>query len=187
MQVSGPTSDAPEGPPPAGEDPSAVADGVPRPLDPRFVRAETVSGWISTAVVSGLSLPVLLVAGAVGWLTGWGLVVAGVLWPLVTLFLIGQTLWLPRRVYDTTRYVVRPDGVEIHRGIFWKSVTSVPRSRVQHTDVSQGPVLRRFGLATLTMYTAGNHHSAVPLGGLAHETAVRVRDFLLRRDDPHAP
>ena len=91
------------------------------------------------------------------------------------------------RVYETSRYVVRPDGVEIHRGIFWKSVISVPRSRVQHTDVTQGPVLRRFGLATLTMYTAGNHLFAVPLSGVSHETAIRIRDFLLRRDESHAP
>jgi uncharacterized protein len=180
------TSDSPLSSPPTGDEPPTVADGVPRQLDPRFIRAETISGWISTAVIGGLSLPAL-VAAALCWLPGWGLLAAAAAWLLVTAGLVWLTLWQPRRVYETTRYVVRPDGVEIHRGIFWKTITDVPRSRVQHTDVSQGPVLRRFGLATLTMYTAGNHLFAVSINGLAHETAIRIRDFLLRRDECHAP
>ena len=44
----------------------------------------------------------------------------------------------------------------------------VPRSRVQHTDVSQGPVERRFGLGTLVIYTAGTDYARVDLAGLDH-------------------
>jgi uncharacterized protein len=186
MTVDGQTSDSQNASPPAEPEPSAVADGVPKQLDPRFVQAETIGGWISTGVLSGLALPAL-VAASLCWLPIWGLLPAGVLWLAITGGLIWLTLWQPRRVYETTRYIVSPDGVEIHRGIFWKAIINVPRSRVQHTDVTQGPVLRRFGLATLTMYTAGNHHYAVALGGLAHETAIRIRDFLLRREESHAP
>jgi membrane protein YdbS with pleckstrin-like domain len=181
------TSDSQDTSPPAGDESPSVADGVPKQLDLRYVRAQTISRWISTAVISGLSLAILLFTWAMGWLVGWALVAVGMLWPLVPLGLIWLTLRHPRWVYDTTSYVVRPDGIEIHCGIFWKSITSVPRSRVQHTDVSQGPIFRRFGLARLTMYTAGNHYSALTLSGLTHETATRIRDFLLRRDECHAP
>ena len=171
---------------PLVEDPATVADGLPKQLDPRSVPAETIGGWVSTAFISGLSLPVVIIAWATGWWPTWLLVLASVLWPLVTLGLVWLTLWQPRRVYETTRYIVSPDGLEIHRGIFWKTIINVPRSRIQHTDVSQGPILRRFGLATLTVYTAGSHLFAVALSGVAHETAVRIRDFLLHRDESHA-
>jgi membrane protein YdbS with pleckstrin-like domain len=178
------TNPVPEGPlPPGAGEPAFVADGLPRRLDPRYVRAEAVAGWISTAVISGVPLPILLAVWATGWLPNWGLVTCLVLWALGTLGLVWLTPRLPRWVYDTTDYLVRPDGVEIRRGIFWKKTVSVPRARVQHIDVSQGPVQRRFGLATLTLYTAGIHHSAVELGGVAHETALGVRDFLLREGD----
>ncbi len=92
-------------------------------------------------------------------------------------------LRLPRWVYENTWYIVRPQGLEIHRGIVWKSVVNVPRSRVQHIDVVQGPILRRFGLATLTLYTAGTHHAAVALTGISYETAIRIRDFFLHGED----
>ena len=66
----------------------------------------------------------------------------------------------------------------------WRSVTHVPRSRVQHTDVSQGPLERRYGLGTLVVYTAGTDHARVSLPGLAWETALALRDELrLDRSD----
>jgi hypothetical protein len=61
----------------------------------------------------------------------------------------------------------------------WRSVVNVARSRIQHTDVSQGPLERRFGLAGLLIYTAGTDHAEVQLRGLDHATALRIRDHLL--------
>ncbi len=55
----------------------------------------------------------------------------------------------------------------------------MPRSRVQHTDVSQGPLERRFDLATLVLHTAGTQHAAVSLGGLSHKAALAIRDYLI--------
>ena len=55
----------------------------------------------------------------------------------------------------------------------------VPRSRVQHIDVSQGPIERSYGLATLSIHTAGTEYSKVDLPGLGHSVALTVRDALL--------
>ena len=60
---------------------------------------------------------------------------------------------------------------------------NVPRSRVQHTDVSQGPIERGFGLGTLVIYTAGTEHARVELHGLEHGTALHIRDHLLKSAD----
>ena len=61
----------------------------------------------------------------------------------------------------------------------WQTITNVPRSRVQHTDVSQGPIERRYGLGTLIVYTAGTDHSRVTLSGLDFTLAQRLRTHLL--------
>jgi membrane protein YdbS with pleckstrin-like domain len=70
-------------------------------------------------------------------------------------------------------------GIEIRRGVVWRKVINVPRSRVQHTDVSQGPLERVHGLGTLAIYTAGTDHAEVSLHGLDHQTSLRIRDHLL--------
>ena len=55
----------------------------------------------------------------------------------------------------------------------------MPLARVQHTDVHQGPLMRRFGLAKLIVHTAGTENSAVELNGLSFATAQRLRDALV--------
>ena len=45
--------------------------------------------------------------------------------------------------------------------------------------VHQGPLQRRFGIAKLTVHTAGTEHSAVELSGLNFATAQRLRDALI--------
>ena len=90
-------------------------------------------------------------------------------------------VWPPIE-YRHMSYRVDAAGLEIRRGVYWKHAINVPRSRIQHTDVSQGPVERRYGLGTLAIHTAGTEHARVELPGLPHDTALAIRDHLLPRD-----
>lgn len=148
-------------------------------LDPAFVTIERVTGWIFTGIV--------LFAGLVGTV-----IVAFVFGPfamvtascLVGYLLLGGLLaWatqvLPQKAYDHSGWCLTASGLEIRRGIWWRSQISVPLARVQHTDVHQGPLMRRFGLAKLVVHTAGTENSAVELDGLSFTTAQRLRDALV--------
>jgi membrane protein YdbS with pleckstrin-like domain len=103
----------------------------------------------------------------------------------MTAALIWYVIAWPPMAYRRTWYRVDPLGIEIGSGVLWRTVIHVPVSRVQHTDVSQGPIERRYGLGTLTIYTAGTEYARVDLGGLAHARALAIRDHLLpkRSDD----
>lgn len=94
--------------------------------------------------------------------------------------------WLLHRYYRrhaaALRCTLSPLGFSIARGVWWRSQTFVPRQRVQHTDVDQGPLARRHGMATLKVFTAGSEHSQIQVDGLRHKEAVRVRDDLIERD-----
>jgi membrane protein YdbS with pleckstrin-like domain len=81
---------------------------------------------------------------------------------------------------------VDESGLEILRGVYWRTITNVPRSRIQHTDVSQGPLERGHNLGTLVVYTAGTQHSEVKLPGLELVVAQRIRTHLLPSDQGDA-
>jgi membrane protein YdbS with pleckstrin-like domain len=112
------------------------------------------------------------------------LVLAGALVPGIPIFLAG--VFLPKKTYRTTTYAISELGLEIRRGIWWKHLIDVPRSRIQHTDVQQGPLARHFGLGKLVVYTAGTEHASVELDGLEHGRAIEMRDFLLRGGEDDA-
>lgn len=108
---------------------------------------------------------------------------SGSLWAsaLIVLGLSGLLivwLWPPTR-YRHLRYGVDATGIVIERGVLWRSHIALPRARIQHTDVSQGPLQRRYGVGTLKLYTAGSRHTMIELPGLAHADALALRDALL--------
>jgi len=162
------------------DEPPTFADGSVRQLDPASVTADTIGWWILTGiylVVGAVALPILWFAGDP---EEWFMLALVAAWLVVAAALVYGTLRWPALAYRHTSYIVSPVGLEIRRGVLWRTVIDVPRSRVQHTDVTQGPVMRRFGLAALTVHTAGTDQAAVTLVGLSHETALRVRDVLIR-------
>lgn len=149
-------------------------------LDPRVIPLQRITGGIFTAVIAMVSL----VALGINLLVeddafGWTWLLRPAVWlVLVVLFAWHSYRW-PARAYQHTSYRVDDQGIEIRRGVYWRLVINVPRSRVQHIDVSQGPIERRYGLGTLVIYTAGTDHAKVELEGLEHGRALRIREHLL--------
>jgi membrane protein YdbS with pleckstrin-like domain len=156
-----------------------IADGRFRSLDPRSIELERIAGWIATAVISAGSLIGILIFMLASGAPTWVGPLLLVCWLGVTLGLIWHTLRWPELAFRYTSFKIDSLGIEIHRGVIWRTVLYVPRSRVQHIDVSQGPLERRYGLGTLAIYTAGTEHSQVALSGLDHVTALAVRNHLL--------
>lgn len=75
--------------------------------------------------------------------------------------------------YVRWRYRLQPEFLEIKKGIFWRTHTVVPFVRVQNTDTKQGPILRAFGLASVTVSTAAG---SMEIPGLRADEADAVRD-----------
>jgi membrane protein YdbS with pleckstrin-like domain len=163
-----------------------IADGVVHRLDPRVVPFDRLVGLIVTGCISLALLITVSVVIANGTVRGWrsAAVLGSVI--MVSALLAWATYIWPPIDYRRVSYRVDADGIEIHWGVFWRSVISVPRSRVQHIDVSQGPLQRSYGLGTLRIYTAGTEHAQVDLPGLDHSRALRIRDALLPKQDDDA-
>ena len=85
---------------------------------------------------------------------------------------------VPARKYRHWGYDMGTDRIRIVRGYMFYHDTIVPFGRIQHIDVDQGPIDRRYGLATLTVHTAGNHNSKVALPGLSHSDALAMREAI---------
>ena len=173
----------PQPPTPEPETPSpGVADGRDRQLDPRSVTVERIGGAIGACLIG---VP-LLIGGASGALFG-SMGMAGRVTLVSGALLIGGLLLLrailwPGIAYRHAWWRADERGLRIRRGVIWRSEIFVPKSRVQHTDVSRGPIERGFGIAKLIMHTAGTHDASVVLEGLAESDAFALRDFLIDVD-----
>ena len=160
-------------------------DGEEHSVDRRSVKVARLIGVPVTLVIT--MFPIAFVT--LGWALGG--IPLPVYLPLLGGFLLLMTLvvtitykW-PAVRHARLRYLLDDGGLRIRRGVLWRKVIWVPITRVQHTDVSQGPLQRRFELATLTLHTAGTAGASISLKGLEQGIAKRLSDHLRpdRTDD----
>ncbi len=104
--------------------------------------------------------------------------VQGLLPGLVAVLAIAVILVAPRRVWRRLGYRLDPALLQVVRGWMFHSDTVVPFVRVQHIDVTRGPLDKMFGTSTLVVHTAGTHNSVVTLPGLAPDRAADIRDVI---------
>lgn len=101
---------------------------------------------------------------------------SGLLPGAVLVIAIALIIRVPSRRYNARGYQISPDRLRVVRGLLFRSDTVVPFGRVQHIDVHQGPLDRFFGIATLTLHTAGNYNASVSLPGLGEPLAREMRE-----------
>jgi len=78
-------------------------------------------------------------------------------------------------------YVLRDKDILFRKGVIWRSVTAIPFNRIQHVETSNTPLDRKFGLATLQLFTAGGSGGDLKIDGLGKDVAESLRVFVLKK------
>lgn len=145
-----------------------------RPIPTQKISIKALKVWRIVAVLESLlyaSIPV-----------GYGLLVYFFQWPiwilyvLIGLFIIVAILniiIIPTMRWKRWRYEVLESEVELQYGVIVIRRVLIPMIRVQHVDTRQGPLLRRNGLAAVTISTAATVHQ---IPALTEEVADQLRD-----------
>ena len=84
-----------------------------------------------------------------------------------------------RLYYDSMWYELRDDEMSWRRGVWFRKTGIVPYNRITNLDIRQGPVMRFFGISTLSIQTAGYSGQAIPeikIEGVEH--AEELREFV---------
>jgi len=147
-------------------------------LDPGAIAYDSVSRWVRVAVEVVLALLFAGLMFGVGWFTPTVRVVILLLAALGIALEVVCAVVMPRLHHKYTSFRADAQGLELRSGVLWRSTVTVARSRVQHLDVTQGPIERRYGLGRLHVHTAGTHDATITLWGISQETAKALRDDL---------
>ena len=92
---------------------------------------------------------------------------------ILIVFTALAVFFIPEIRWRRWAYEVDEHEVDLQSGIIIVTRTLVPVKRVQHVDTRQGPILRSYGLADVTISTAATTHR---IPALDEEMADQVRD-----------
>jgi len=80
--------------------------------------------------------------------------------------------------FSRRKYALRDLDISYKSGVIVKTMTTVPFSRIQHIEIDEGPISRYFGLASLSVYTAGDSSDDLEIKGIEKEEALRIKEFI---------
>lgn len=158
------------------------------PVDLPTVENETFSSvhpnhlkvrWIGDAIFGAFVVVGVIVALVFAPIASWiPIAVAVGLLALTALAAVIQKLEVGK-----LGYLVRERDFSFRQGVIFSNVKTMPYARVQHVSIDRGPIERLFGLATLTMKSAGGD---VVVGGLPPDVADRLKALVVDRSGASA-
>ncbi|MDX1570149.1 MAG: PH domain-containing protein [Xanthomonadales bacterium] len=160
-------------------------DEIPRAADvdfkalaPAYPREVLVNGLLVVVpfVIASLVPGIIVVKPAAlkAWLF---------LLPLLPLGLGLILLFLSVKRARLAGYALREHDIVFRKGLFFRKTVVLPFNRVQHAEVSVGPLQRRFGLASLKLFTAGGSSVDLQIDGFTREQAEKLRDHITAHGD----
>ncbi len=155
-----PAADAPR----AGDELSRMT-----PVSPKLAAVRLISTLPFEAILAiGLA--------AAGWFVHWAFYIGTA---LAVVLLVWHAILIPLQVRHTA-WLETDDELLITRGKLWHTFTVVPYGRIQFVDVTAGPLMRAFGLKTVSLNTASStSDSSVP--GLENDVADALRERLAEK------
>lgn len=148
-------------------------DSAFEPLDPNHLRVQEISWLITGAVLLTVGVVLPLALDAPRW------VLALTTVPVILLVIVG--ILAERAAFAQRGWLLRTHDISSRQGLIERTTTTAPFFRVQHVTVESGPVARLFGLAELTVFTAGAGLGDLSIPGLPEAVAAQLKETVLAR------
>ena len=146
-----------------------------KPIEPVYLKLLRIQWWITVAVLS-------IIAAALIFSIPGAKEIKGLFFILIPWFLILSLYRLSiENSFPFIKYAVRENDILFHSGWLIRTLKICPFNRIQNCSVTHGPLERKFGLATLIVYTAGTGGADMRIPGLKGEDAISIKDFILNK------
>ena len=81
--------------------------------------------------------------------------------------------------YYKRGHALRDFDIIYKEGVLFNNVTTISFNRVQHCEISQGPLEQVFDLHTLKVFTAGGQSSDLEIPGLDEDSANGLKEYIV--------
>jgi|SRR5688572_21407762 len=152
-----------------------VEDVHLQPIEPSYWKVLQLE-WLITAVIflaiggsaiffiKAIQLPLVIT-------------IASGVWLLVS----AVSYWLIHQSFKRKAYALREKDALYRTGWIVRYLQVCPYNRIQHCSIHAGPLERRFGLASISLYTAGSEGSDLRIPGLTEASAASIREFIMQK------
>lgn len=115
--------------------------------------------WRIYGIISGVIVLLLAIGVSIAtFIFNWPIWIILLAFGLFVIDVIYSVILRPNLKWKRWKYEVRDQEIELQYGLFTIKRTLIPMIRVQHVDMKQGPILKKYKLASISISTAGGFH-----------------------------
>ena len=154
--------------------PRIESEGL-KPISPSFLKVLRIELLISSCiilVIAAICIYFIKLLQQPRWV-----VLIGGIWFLLT----AMQWFLQQKTFNMMAYAVRERDILFRSGWIVRKIRTCPFNRIQHSSISSGPLERKYGLATLILYTAGTDDSDVRIAGLSATEAATLKEWVNKK------
>lgn len=85
---------------------------------------------------------------------------------------------IPTFRYKNFRYKIKNNEIHVRKGIIFINTNIIPFFRIQNIDISEGFIMRKYQLATVTLSTAGGNSELLLIN---KEKAEEIKHLIKER------
>ena len=146
-----------------------------QPLERAYLKVERIALLITLSVIliAGISMSVIF-SSLMDLLVA---VIAFVVFLLFALLLFVST----EISFRYSGYALREKDIIYRSGWIVRKERIVMLNRIQHVSVQSGPLERKFGLSSVSLFTAGASDADFTIRGISNETAQQIKEWVSKR------
>lgn len=99
----------------------------------------------------------------------------------IYIILLLATVIIGTGSFNRKQYAIREKDILYKTGWIFQNLHMVPFNRLQHCVVNMGPIERRFGLASLSLYTAASEGKDITIPGLLQTEAEQLKELVIQQ------
>ena len=142
------------------------------PLEKDYLLVERISFYLSQALILAIAVPVFLLVD--------NLHDSMIIFIAIGIFLILSVLSFVATglSFKFSGYALRERDLLFKSGWLKRRIRIVVRSRIQHVSVQSGPIERKFGLSSVSIFTAGSSEADFTIKGIKEQTALGIKEWI---------
>lgn len=146
-----------------------------KPINKKYLTLLRIEWLITSLVLGAIAIALITLIPHIRNYYWWLIIAAGVL------FIVALYFFVQEKSFPFISYSVRDHDVIFRRGWLVRTTKVCPYNRIQNCSLHTGPLERKFGLASLTLFTAGSDGADLKIPGLTQDEAETLRQFILSK------
>ncbi len=152
-----------------------VEEALLKPVHPAYLKILRLEWLITSLILAAIAAVLIFTISSLQQSYGWMVMVGAVV------FFASIYYFLQEKSFPFKQFAVRDKDVLYQKGWLIRTLTICPFNRIQNCSVQTGPLERKYGLASLIIYTAGSGGADLRIPGLLQEEADKLRHFILEK------